>query len=105
MSLEKLLSIRHRLSNLTMAQRQPATATSPDGAAAGAPTPGGDPSKTDQSPTEKELTAIVRALDEVIADYKQERWADQSVIEELKRTTSKPLEPPKPGPHEIKWGF
>ena len=87
MSLEKLVNIRQRLSQLTETESESATG------------------KSDREVrSEKELMAVIQALDELIGEYKSEWLINTNKERELQRTTGRPLPPPtQPQPHEIKW--
>jgi len=102
MSIEKLKIIRERLAKLTAAESTEIDDHTP---------PKTEISQTkDKSTTqlnvESEIKTIIKLLDELISNYKDERlWRVETTMEkELLRTTSQLLKPPAtPGPHEINW--
>ncbi len=85
MELQKLVTIRQRLSQLTQTESE-----------LDKPAPGLN--------AKAEIESIMLALDEVISEYKSDWLLTTNLDRELLRTTGQALQPPRqPGPHEVQW--
>jgi hypothetical protein len=83
--MQKLVTIRQRLSQLTQ-------------------TEAAEEKNARELKAESEVQSIIQALDEVIGEYKSEWLINTNLDRELLRTTSQRLQPPsQPGPHEVQW--